>query len=103
MVTRTSLSQVGSLVFGFELVLSNNLMANEMTSDEKEDVVLSWLSQQEADTLEDAFKVINLQCPTEKKGKKRSLIKFVLKHLCDLESQTGDDLDQGLITSRKVR
>ena len=71
-------------------------MGDEMTRDEKEDVVLSWLSQQEADILEDAFKVINLPCPTEKKGEKRSLIKFVLEHLCDLESQTGDDHAQGL-------
>ena len=56
------------------------------------------MSQQEAEALEDACKVIDLKCPSEKKGKKRSLIKFVLKHLCDLENEVGEDDDQGFST-----
>ena len=57
--------------------------------DEIADNVLTWLSTQDADKLVEVCTTITLTCSEEKKGKKCTLLKHVLNHLCDLE--TGED------------
>ena len=66
----------------------------DLSSDEKEVFVMEWLSLQNAKDLEEVYKIIPLTCPTDKSGKRISLLKNLLKHLCELE----DKDDQGLST-----
>ena len=67
---------------------------DDLSSEEKESFVMEWLSLQNAKDLEDVCKVIPLTCPNDRSGKRTSLLKYLLKHLCELE--TTDD--QGLST-----
>ena len=66
-------------------------MGENLSADEKEDAVLTWLSVQEAGELEEACAAITLVCPQDRKGKKKALLKFLLKHLCDLEDGPDGD------------
>ena len=65
-------------------------------SDEKEDVVMTWLAQQEADELEAVFPVIEQTVPTDGQGKRGFLLKNLMKHLYDLS--VVPDGDKGLST-----
>ena len=56
----------------------------DASSEEKEEALLSWLSQQNADELEAVFPVIDLSIPTNLQGKRASLFKTLMKHLHDL-------------------
>ena len=69
-------------------------MAADLSPDEIEDDVLTWLSMQEVDVLEQVCTKLTLTCPEEKKGKKTTVLKLILKHLCDLETTE----DQGMST-----
>ena len=59
------------------------------TPDEIEDTVLTWLSSQNAATLEKVYQLIPLACPDNLKGKKRSLLKTLLDHFCSLDDDDG--------------
>ena len=57
--------------------------------DEIEDTVLTWLSSQNAATLEKVYPLIPLACPDNLKGKKRLLLKTLLDHFCSLDDDDG--------------
>ena len=63
--------------------------------DGMEDEVISWLASQPTSSLEQVYSVITLDLPEAAKGKRKTLLNSLLKHLCDIE--TGDD-DAGLST-----
>lgn len=71
-------------------------MGDDGKLEEIEDVVLTWISQQKADVLEELYQVIPLTLSEDLKGKKKSLIKKLFEHFCSLESEV--DGDGGLST-----
>ena len=66
-------------------------MANdtEVSNDELEDKVLTWLATQPAERLEEVYTFIELEIPADANGKRKTLLNNLLKHLCELE--TSDD------------
>ena len=68
-------------------------MAAEMDLGDVEDEVLTWLSGQKADVLE-VFQVISLPLGEQLKGKKRTLLKNLLDHLCTLEDVVDGDITE---------
>lgn len=62
-----------------------------MAADEVEDVVLTWLTTQNAVILQEVFGIIPLDCPTNLHGKKRNLLKTLLDHFCTLNVDTDGD------------
>ena len=63
-------------------------MDEELSPDELEDMVLTWLSQQKANVLVEVCALIPLDCSEQIKGKRKSLLKHLLDHLCGLEDVT---------------
>ena len=56
-----------------------------------EDTVLAWLSQQNAEVLQEVYLFISVDCPNDLKGKRMKLLNNLLSHLCGLEDvQDGD-------------
>ena len=60
-------------------------MSLEITADELEEIVMTWVSQQKADVLEEVYKVIPLTCADEIKGKRLKLLNALLAHLVGLD------------------
>ena len=61
-------------------------------------MVLTWFSTQEADVLEEVCVKLSLTCPEVKKGKKHSVLKLILKDICDLDTVEEDGTDKGMST-----
>ena len=59
-------------------------MGSEITDDELEEVILTWLSQQKADILEAVYEVIQLECGEGIQGKRMKLLNGLLAHLVSL-------------------
>ena len=78
-------------------------MAHLTAPEEIEDFVLTWLSTQEADVLEEVCAKLSLTSPEIKKGKKHSILKLILKHLCDLDTVEEDGTDKGMCTILVLR
>ena len=49
---------------------------------------------EEADVLEEVCTKLSLTCPEVKEGKKHSILKLILKHLCDLDTVEEDVTDK---------
>ena len=77
-------------------------MTTTLTPDEIEDRVLTWLSIQAADTLEEACTKISLTYSDDKKGKKNTLLKHLMKHLCDLDTAEDQGMSTLLLLSELV-
>ena len=60
-------------------------MGTDMTAEEFEEVVMTWVSQQKADVLEKVYEVIPLICPGDVKGKRLKLLNTLLAHLVGLD------------------
>ena len=67
------------------------------TPDEIEDEVLNTLPTLGATELEEICTVIALDCKQELKGKRSSLLKYLLKHLCDLEGKDDNGMSTFLL------
>ena len=65
--------------------------AEVIAAEEVEDSVLIWLSSQNATMLQEVYGMIPLDCPSALHGKKRILLKTLLDHFCNLESDPDGD------------
>ena len=54
-----------------------------------EDEVMSWLPDQQAGKLEEVCAHLDLTCSTEIQGKKKPLLRFVMKHIIELGDEYG--------------
>ena len=66
-------------------------MGTELTADELEEVVLTWVSQQKHDELEKIYQVISLQCPPGIQGKRMKLLNGILAHLVTLDATESEE------------
>ena len=71
-------------------------MADAQKLEDVEDMVLTWITQQKTDVLEQLYQVISLNLDESLKGKKKLLIKNLVEHFCSLEDVA--DGDGGLST-----
>ena len=58
---------------------------------EVEDVVLTWVSQQNAEVLQEVYVFISLDCPEDLKGKRMKLLNKLINYLSGLEDDTDGD------------
>ena len=66
-------------------------MGTELTADELEEVVLTWVSQQKHDELEKIYQVISLACPPGIQGKRMKLLNGILAHLITLDTTESEE------------
>ena len=65
-------------------------MGTELTADELEEIVLTWMSQQKHDALEEVYPAISLTCPPDIKGKRLKLLNGLLAHLVTLNDDESE-------------
>ena len=66
-------------------------MGSELTADELEEIVLTWMSQQKHDALEEVYGAISLTCSPENKGKRLKLLNGLLAHLVTLNGNESEE------------
>ena len=73
-------------------------MGTEITADELEEIVMTWVSQQKADVLEEVYKVIPLTCGDDIKGKRLHLLNTLLAHLVGLAATDVEAINKKIHT-----
>ena len=78
-------------VCGCVFVITSTLeMGSSMDAAELEEIVLTWVSQQKHDTLEQLYQVLSITCPPENKGKRMKLLNGLLAYLVTLDDSQSE-------------